>query len=78
MAGSGKIVTVKVDGVPVQLSGAGPVGYSTYSISIGEVVLFDNVSEIDAVDPLPVAGVIPETSARVHANVDPETLPVMV
>jgi len=37
-----------------------------------------SVSLIDAVVPLPVDGVIPETEALVHVNDDPGTLPVMV
>ena len=37
-----------------------------------------SVSLIDAVLPLPVAGVIPVTAARVHAKVELATLLVMV
>ena len=49
-----------------------------YMTSIGFDVLFTNVSVIPAPVPLPLAGVIPATAARVQLNVVPPILLVAV
>jgi hypothetical protein len=71
----GFTVTVRLNAVPAHPSTEGVI---TYTTSIGSVVPLTSVSVIDAVDPLPVAGVIPVTSARVQANVAVELLLVAV
>ena len=44
-------------------------GVTTYTTFTGFKVLLTNVSLIVSVDPLPVAGLIPVTNARVQVNV---------
>ncbi len=75
MVAVGFIVTVTLNGVPAQPSTDGVITYTTL---IGSSKLFTNASVIVAVDPLPVAGVIFVTAARLHAKVAVALLEVAV
>ena len=62
----GLTVAVTLKGVPAQPS---TEGVTIYTTSMGSSVPLTRVSVMEAVAPLPVAGLMPVTSARVHANV---------
>ena len=62
----GLTLAVTLNGVPAQPF---TEGVTTYTTSIGSRVPFTRVSVREAVAPPPVAGVIPDTSARVQAKV---------
>ena len=53
-------------------------GVIVYATAIGAVVVFTNVSVIEAVAPLPTGLLMPATTGRVHTNVAPAVALVIV